>query len=174
MSEYESPVLLDKSHEVEDFDCGKDPLNAFLKRFALQSQAAGSARTYVALRGNAVTGYYSLAPSAVSVEEAPERVKKGLARHPIPVILMARFAIDRNEQGKGLGRSLMRDAMLRALSGADQIGGRAFFVHAKDDEARAFYMKFGMEPSPANPYHLFLLFKDIRASLGGLEGTEGL
>ncbi len=98
-------------------------------------------------------------------DDAPARVVKGQGRYPVPVILMARFAVDSAEQGKGLGRRLFRDALRRALSGAEAIGGRAFLVHAKDEAARAFYLQFGMEQSPTNSLHLFLLFKDIRHSL---------
>lgn len=164
-----SPVLLTKAHDTSGFDCGKAPLNDFLIKYALQNQASGGARTYVLTRSNRVIGYYSLAPASTAPEDAPARVMKGQGRYPVPVILMARFAVDLNEQGKGYGKALFRDALRRALSGAEAIGGRAFLVHAKDEEARAFYLKFGMEESPTNPLHLLLLFKDIRQSL---EATE--
>ena len=158
-------VLLDKEQELAGFDCGKAPLNDFLIKFALQNQAGGGARTYVLARGKQVVGYYSLAPASVLPEDAPLRVVKGQGRYPVPVILMARFALDLKEQGKGLGKVLFRDALFRALAGSEAIGGRAFLVHAKDEEARAFYARFGMEASPTNPLHLFFLFKDIRKSL---------
>lgn len=160
-----APVLLAKTHQVAGFSCGKPPLDEFLVKYALQNQASGGARTYVLLRKDRVIGYYSLAPASVSPDCAPDRVVKGQGRYPVPVILMARFAIDSGEQGKGLGKALFRDALRRSLGGADAIGGRAFLVHAKDEEARTFYRKFGMEESPTNPLHLFLLFKDIRRSL---------
>jgi GNAT superfamily N-acetyltransferase len=160
----DAPTLLGKHHEVSGFDCGKSPLNDFLIKYALANQAGGGARTYVATRGNRVIGYYSLAPASVLAEDAPARVTKGQGHYPVPVILMARFAIDKTEQGKGIGKQLLRDALRRALAGSDAIGGRAFLVHAKDDEARNFYLKFRMEESPTNPLHLFLLFKDIRQS----------
>ncbi len=159
------PVLLTKSHIFVGFDCGKPPLNDFLMKYALQNQASGGARTYVMSRSERVIGYYSLAPASVSPDDAPARVIKGQGRYPVPVILMARFAIDRGEQGKGLGKALFRNALRRSLAGAETIGGRAFLVHAKDESARAFYLKFGMEESPTNPLHLLLLFKDIRQSL---------
>lgn len=161
----QAPQLLAKHHEIAGFDCGKPPLNEFLTQYALQNQASGGARTYVLTRGRRVIGYYSLAPASVSPEEAPARIIKGQGRYPVPVILMARFAVDSNEQGKGFGKALLRDALRRSLQGAEVIGGRAFLVHAKDKEARAFYQKFGMEESPTNPLHLFLLFKDIRQSM---------
>ncbi len=158
------PILLTKNHAVTGFNCGKPPLDEFLAKYAMQNQASGGARTYVSLRDNRVVGYYSLAPASVLPEDAPNRVMKGQVHYPVPVILMARFAVDKSEQGRGLGKALLRDALHRALQGAEAIGGRAFLVHAKDESARAFYEKFGMEPSPTYPLHLFLLFKDIRQS----------
>ena len=158
---------LDASHDVDAFDCGKEPLDRFLQRHALINQKAGSAQTYVVCRGEQrVAGYYSLAVGAVEHADAPGRVSKGLARHPIPVMLLARLAIDRSEQGKGLGKALLKDALLRTAQAADIAGIRALLVHAKDDEARAWYEQFDFEPSPTDPYHLFLLMKDLRALLG--------
>jgi GNAT superfamily N-acetyltransferase len=159
------PTLLTKQHEIEQFDCGKQPLNDFLLKYALQNQSSGGARTYVVTQGTRVIGYYSLAPASVVPEDAPARVMKGQGRCPVPVILMARFAVDHREQGKGVGKWLFRDALLRSLNGAEAIGGRAFLVHAKDEATRTFYLKFEMESSPTNAFHLFLLFKDIRQSL---------
>lgn len=158
---------LDASHEVDAFDCGKEPLDRFLQRHALVNQKASSAQTYVVCRGEQrVAGYYSLTVGAVEHADAPGRVGKGLARHPIPVMLLARLAIDRTEQGKGLGKALLKDALLRTAQAAEIAGIRALFVHAKDDEARAWYEQFDFEPSPTDPYHLFLLMKDLRALLG--------
>ena len=158
---------LDASHEVDAFDCGKEPLDQFLQRHALVNQKAGSAQTYVVCRGEQrVAGYYSLTVGAVEHADAPGRVGKGLARHPIPVMLLARLAIDRAEQGKGLGKALLKDALLRTAQAAEIAGIRALLVHAKDDEARAWYEQFDFEPSPTDPYHLFLLMKDLRTLLG--------
>ncbi len=160
-----APVLLSKSHEIAGFDCGKPPLNDFLMKYARQNQASGGARTYVLTSAEQVIGFYSLTPASISPEDAPARVIKGQGRYPVPVILMARFAVDSREQGKGLGKAMFRDALRRALNGSEIIGGRAFLVHAKDEKAHAFYLKFGMEESPTNPLHLLFLFKDIRQSL---------
>ncbi|MCV0351612.1 MAG: GNAT family N-acetyltransferase [Nitratireductor sp.] len=158
---------LDASHDVDAFNSGKEPLDRFLQRHALVNQKAGSAQTYVVCRGEQrVVGYYSLAVGAVEHADAPGRVGKGLARHPIPVMLLARLAIDRSEQGKGLGKALLKDALLRTAQAADIAGIRALLVHAKDDEARAWYERFDFDPSPTDPYHLFLLMKDLRAILG--------
>jgi GNAT superfamily N-acetyltransferase len=157
---------LNASHELDGFDCGKEPLNRFVQRYALSNQKAGSAQTYVVCRGERrVVGYYSLAVGAVEHADAPVRVSKGLARHPIPVMLLARLAVDRSEQGRGLGKALLRDALLRTAQAADIAGIRALLVHAKNDGARAWYERFDFEPGP-DPYQLFLLMKDLRALIG--------
>ena len=157
-----SPVLLEEPHALEDFDCGIEALNAYLKKFAYINNQNSSARTYVATKHNRVDGYYTLTPGSVSKKESPERIGKGLANHPIPVIILARLAIDQGEQGTGLGKGLLRDALLRIVAAADIIGGRAVLVHAKDNQAKSFYEHFGFEPSPIDQFHLYLLLKDIK------------
>jgi len=159
------PVLLTKDHDRNSFDCDVSPLNDYLKKYALQNQRKDAARTYVATRGNRIVGYYTLAYGSVSLEEVPQRVKSGLPRHPIPVILLARLAVDSTEQGSGLGVALLKDALLRTIQAAQIAGLRAMLVHAKDDSAKRFYEKFGFEPSPIDAYHLFLRLSDILASL---------
>ena len=116
-------------------------------------------------RAGRVVGYYSLSAGSVRKEESPARIAKGLAKHPIGVILLARLAVDRSERGAGLGKTLLVDALSRALTAADAIGARAILVHAIDDEAIAFYKKIGFEPSPLDPKQLMLLMKDLRATL---------
>lgn len=153
---------LDRAHTVESFDCGHEALNRYISRFALTNQASGSAQTYVATRDEKVIGYYSLAVGAVAHAEAPPRIVKGLAHHPVPVMLLARLAVDNAAKGKGLGAELLHDALARTLQAADIAGIRAVIVHAKDDNARRFYAHFDFDPSPTDPYHLFLLIKDLR------------
>jgi GNAT superfamily N-acetyltransferase len=160
-------VPLDASHDLSAFDCGVPALNEYLHKYALVNQQSQAARTYVARRGEVVVGYYTLAAGSVSRDETPVRVARGLARHPIPVVVLARLAVDRGEQGKGVGAGLLKDALLRAAQAADLIGCRAVLVHAKDQAAKAFYQRFGFEPSPVDELHLFLLMKDIKASLSG-------
>jgi GNAT superfamily N-acetyltransferase len=116
-------------------------------------------------RANRAVGYYSLSAGSVRKEESPARIAKGLAKHPIGVILLARLAVDRNEHGAGLGKLLLVDALTRALTAADAIGARAILVHAIDEQAASFYKKFGFEPSPLDPKQLLLLMKDLRATL---------
>jgi GNAT superfamily N-acetyltransferase len=156
---------LTRDHNVSSFDSGKPALDDWLRRFALINQQSDAARTYVVHCSGRVVGYYSLSAGSVRREDSPARVAKGLARHPIGVILLARLAVDRREQGAGLGKTLLADALSRALSAADAIGARAILVHALDEEAAEFYKRFGFEPSPLDSRQLFLLMKDLRAAL---------
>jgi GNAT superfamily N-acetyltransferase len=152
-------------HLVDSFDCGSPELNRYLARFALQNQQAGAAQTYVGLVGPTIIGYHTLAAGHVSPDQAPDRIKKGLARHPIPIMLLARLAVDHRWQGLGIGQALLRDALLRTLQAADIIGIRAFAVHAMDERARRFYEHFDFLASPTDPLHLFVLLKDLRRLL---------
>lgn len=162
MSRFGSIEKLRRDHDVERFDCGKESLNLFLKRHAWVNQQSNAAQTYVLAQNLRVTGYYSLAAGSVVHEDAPERVRKGMARHPIPVVLLARLAVDVSIKGQGVGAGLLKDALVRVASAADLIGARALLTHAKDEEARRFYLHFNFEPSPSDPLHLFLLTKDFR------------
>lgn len=162
-----SPVeKLTQTHDVSQFDCGNSALNDWLQRYALQNQNSDGAVTYVIHRGGVVIGYFALAAGAVEKEAAPQRIARGLARHDIPVILLARLAVDKGSKGQGFGKALLKDALKRALSAADAIGVRAVLVHALDDEAKKFYEHFQFEASPVDSYHLMLLMKDLRASIG--------
>lgn len=156
---------LHRRHAVDAFDCGREALNRFLTRYALPNQQAEASQTYVALADDQIVGYYTLVVGDVAYDDAPARLTKGLARYPVPIMLLARLAVALSWQGKGCGAGLLKDAMLRTLQAAHIAGIRAFAVHAKDDEARAFYEHFDFVPSPTDPYHLFRLLKDIRASL---------
>lgn len=160
-----APALLTRSHNRNSFDSSVQALNEYLKQYALQNQKKNAARTYVATRGKRVVGYYSLAYGSVALDEAPASVKTGLAKYPIPVMLLARLAVDLGERGQGLGAALLKDAFIRTLQAAEIGGLRAIVVHAKDDMARRFYEKYGFEQSPIDAYHLFLRLTDIVASL---------
>ncbi len=166
-TELTSPQPLEKSHNVAGFACGASALDHYLRKFALTNHQNHSVRTYVTTRDGRVVGYYTLAAGSVGRENTPARVAKGLADYPVPVILLARLAVDQSEKGKGLGKSLLKDALRRAAQAADLIGCRAVLVHAKDQTAQAFYSRFGFESSPIDSLHLYLLMKDITAS-GGL------
>jgi GNAT superfamily N-acetyltransferase len=160
-----SVLLIEKlarTHAVETFDCGDENLNRFLSRFAWQSQQANASQTYLGLADSRVIGFYTLAVGEVAYEGAPERMTKGMARHPVPIMLLARLGVDIGWQGKGIGAGLLRNAILRTLQAADIAGIRAFVVHAKDDAAAGFYRHFGFAGSPSDPLHLHVLIKDLR------------
>ncbi|SMP72786.1 Acetyltransferase (GNAT) family protein [Desulfonatronum zhilinae] len=165
MNEYDPVRKLLPEDKIDGFDCGEPALNHFLKRYALVNQKADSAQTYVVCCSGAVVGFYSLAVGSVHHELTPARVAKGLARHPIPVMILARLAVDRGHQRKGLGRALLRDALLRTFQASDIAGIRCLLVHAKDDKAKHWHTSWDFEPSPTAPNHLFLMLKDVKALL---------
>ena len=151
---------------MASFDCGVEALNIYLKKYALQNHRNNSSRTYVALKGGVqVIGYFSLSFGSVEHGTTPPRVSQGLGRYPVPILVMTRLAIDQAYQKKGLGRSLVKHALLKALNAAEIGGVRAVVVHAKDENAKRFYEQFGFSASPLDPLHLFLLLKDIQESL---------
>jgi predicted N-acetyltransferase YhbS len=151
--------------DLSTFDCGSPALTTWLQKFAWLSQQADSAKTYVAVRENRVAGYYALTAGSVHKHESPERIAKGLANHPVGVVLLARLAVDITEKGKGLGKALLFDALKRIEEAADIVGVRAVLVHAIDDQARRFYEHFNFDNSPTDPFQLMLLLKDIRKAL---------
>ncbi|MGH9655045.1 MAG: GNAT family N-acetyltransferase [Bryobacteraceae bacterium] len=156
---------LRRDHDVSSFDCGNSSLTAWLKKFAWTNQQADSAKTYVACQRNRVAGYYSLTTGSVRKNESPERIAKGLANHPIGIALLARLAVDVQQQKKGLGKALLFDALERIEQAAEIVAVRAVMVHAIDEAARRFYEHFEFDPSPADPFQLMLLLKDIRKAL---------
>jgi GNAT superfamily N-acetyltransferase len=160
VSETRSIEKLRREHVLEAFDCGQPDLNSWLLRHALQNQGANAAQTYIGLVNGVITGYYSLAVGQVEYADAPERLQKGLAKHPI--MLLARLAVHQDWQKKGIGRVLLRDAVLRTLQAADIAGIRDLAVHAKDDAAKRYYEQFDFISSPTDPLHLFVLLKDLR------------
>ena len=157
---------VEANDDLDRFECGVPALAEWLTRFALSDQRAGASVTYVLERGSQIVGFYTLAPHTIQSEAAPGRLGAGLPRQrPIPVILLARLGLDRSVQGTGLGGDLLMDALARCAAAADDIGGRAVLVHAKEDGAAAFYQRHGFVPLEQNPNHLFVLMKDLRASI---------
>jgi GNAT superfamily N-acetyltransferase len=156
---------LRRDHAVDGFTCGQVALDHFLVRFALASQQANAAQTYLGLSGTAVVGFYSLVVGEVAYGDAPDRLIKGIARHPVPIMLLARLAVASAWQGRGLGAGLLKDAMRRTLQAADIGGIRAFAVHAKDAPARHFHERFGFVSSPTDSMHLYLLIKDVKRAV---------
>lgn len=164
MSGYSAPRPISESNEVADFDSGEPTLDAYLRGRALANHVEGASRCFVTCRDGRVVGFYALASASLEHAGAPGRVRRNMP-DPVPAILLSRLAIDRNEQGKGLGAHLLRDAIIRTVGAAEIIGVRVLLVHALHERARAFYAHFGFESSPTDPLHLLLLIKDARAIL---------
>lgn len=159
---------LDRSHERGDFSCGVPALDTFLSTLVRQYEKRGLGRTYVAVRPEErrVLGYYTLAAGSVSFENVPADVARKLPRHPLPVILLARLAVDRVARGQGLGEALLLDALRRSLDISRGLGVHGVEVHAIDDLARSFYEKYGFVALLDARRHLFLPVETIREALG--------
>lgn len=149
-------------HKLEGFDCGKTLLNDWLVQHARQAQGAGSCRTFVAMDANRLVGYFSLTVGQVDTLYAPERIRKGMGQYPLPVVILARLAVSSRDQGSGIGFGLLQDAIRRSFAVAEQAGIRALLTHPIDQEAAAFYLRFGFVPSPLREQQLLLLLKDAR------------
>ena len=157
------PERLTSNHRLDDFDSGSPLLDSWLRRRALPNEAEGASRTYVVCERARVLAFYSLAHGAVRNAGAPGRVRRDMP-DPIPVMVLGRLAVDRRLQGQGLGKALLRDAILRTLQAADLAGIRAILVHANDARARVLYERCGFLPSPIDPLTLMLPLKDARAT----------
>lgn len=159
-------VPLELSQDCSAFNCGEAELNDWLRRHALSSGKSGGARTFVAVDpSNCVIAYYAIAAQSVVAGSAPVRLRKGMPRHPIPVLLIARLAVDQNFKGMGLGAGLLKNALLRCLNASGEVGVRAVIVDAKNEAARSFYEYYDFEVFPENPKRLYLLIKDMRKNL---------
>jgi predicted N-acetyltransferase YhbS len=158
------PEPLADHHDFADFHSGEAPLDDWLKRRARANQASGASRTYVVCQERRVVGYYALASGVVAVESAPGRFRRNMP-NPIPVVVLARLAVDRDWQGRGMGRGLFRDAARRVAHAADVIGIRGIVVHAISDEAKKFYVALGFDASPGDPMMLMVTLSDIRSAL---------
>jgi predicted N-acetyltransferase YhbS len=156
------PEPLGADHQLEGFDCGKPALDDWLLRHARQAQSSGSAKTFVVADGARVAGYFSLTVGQVDTLDAPERIRKGKGQYPVPVVILARLAVSRQDQGHGIGLGLLRDAIRRTMLIAEQAGIRAMLTHPIDEEAAKFYARFGFIASPLSAQQLLLLLKDVR------------
>jgi GNAT superfamily N-acetyltransferase len=164
-ADYSSVEPIRPDHRCESFDCGKPPLNDWLKRFALQSQRSDGPLTLVVHQNLVVMGYYSLTTRHVLKSEGPDRLGRGLGNYPIGVVLLARLAVDVSAQKIGLGRALLKDAMMRVDRISQDVGVRALIVEAIDTEAQQFYERHGFTVFPNDSSRLMVLMKDLRANL---------
>ena len=159
---WSAPEPLGPHHKLEGFDCGKPSLNDWPLRHARQAQSSGSAKTFVVAEDGHVAGYFSLTVGQVDTLAAPERLRKGMGQYPVPVVILARLALDRRDRGRGLGVGMLKDAIRRALLIAEQAGIRALLTQPIDEDAARFYRRFGFEDSPLREQQLLLLLKDAR------------
>lgn len=160
------PKLLTADHDTAGFESNEPTLDDWLKRRAMKSQKSGAARTYVVTSDKKVIGYYSLAVGSVSRTVSIGKVSRNMPE-PIPILLLARLAVDNAWHGRGLGRSLLRDAVLRALQAAEIVGIRALLVHAISEDAKRFYQYFGFQPSTIEAMTLMATLPDLRNALDG-------
>jgi GNAT superfamily N-acetyltransferase len=158
------PAPLADHHLFESFNSGEAVLDEWLKRRARANQVSGASRTYVVCEQENVIGYYALASVAIMLDMVTGRFRRNMP-DPIPVAVLARLAVDRTYQGRGLGRALFRDAASRVAQAADAIGIRGIVVHAISDEAKKFYLALGFDPCPREPMTLVVTLSDIRATL---------
>lgn len=166
---YTYPEPLRGKHDLGDFNCGEERLDKWLRRYARHAEAAGSARTFVTTDRARVVGYYTLTVGQVEPGKATERMLKGQPKEsPVPVLVLARLAVDSGHQAKGLGHSLLQDALLRCSVVAEAVGVRAVVAHAKE-KANGFYDKWEFEASPSDPLHRVLLLKDLKKLLKELK-----
>jgi predicted N-acetyltransferase YhbS len=163
---YTPPEPIKPTHDVETFDCGNPTLNDWLRKRAQISETSGASRTYVVCYENKVVGYYCLASGSVIRASAPGKIKRNMP-DPIPVMVLGRLAVEINHQGKGIGKGLVKDAVLRTLQASEIAGIRAILVHALDNEAKNFYVeRCGFTPSPVDPLTLMVLLADVKKSFG--------
>lgn len=163
---FKRPRKLTKDDDLSGFSCGNEELDIWLTKYAFVSHQSGMARVFVSTVDDRVAGFYALSTGGVEHGDAPKRVTQGIPRHPVPVTVLTRMGVDLQFRRKKLGYGLLRDALIRIDAASDEVGIRALLIHAKDEEARAFYMSFAeFEPSPTDPLHLFLLMKDLRKAI---------
>ena len=163
-SEITAPQKLSPNHDLSQFQCGEPTLDDWLKKRALLNEESGASRTYVVCIENRVIGYYALAVGAVTHADAPGRIRRNMP-DPVPVMVLGRLAVDQTEQGRAIGRGLLRDAVLRTLQAADIAGIRAILVHAISETAKQFYLKAGFIPSPVSPMTLMITLEEAARSL---------
>jgi predicted N-acetyltransferase YhbS len=159
------PEPLGDEHQMEGFTSGEAILDDWLTRRARANQASGASRTYVLCKGRRVVGYYALASGAIAQATVPGKFRRNMPE-PIPVVVLARLAVDRSQQGRGLGRAMFRDAARRVVQAADAIGIRGIVVHAISDDARKFYVALGFDPCPGEAMTLVVTLANVRAALG--------
>jgi len=156
---------LDAHHDLSAFDSGTDDLDDWLRRHALAAQQMDSARTFLLTRNDVVVGYFSLTMGSVLRADAPAKLVRGLPAYPVGMVLLARLAVDRRDQGKGVGALLLAEALRKAVDAGEAAAARLLVVDAINDQAVRFYQRYGFVAAPEHPLRLYRRMKDVRASL---------
>ncbi|MEZ4552287.1 MAG: GNAT family N-acetyltransferase [Dehalococcoidia bacterium] len=162
----EEPIA--RHHDRAGFDCGSTELNEYLERYARQNHERGGAKTFVAVfpgEPDRILGYYSIAPGSIESDRAPEQIRQRLGRYPIPVFRLARLGVDQSVQGQGLGGEMLFAAAERALAVANEVGGMALVIDAKDEAAAEWYARFGAVPLRDDPLKLFLPLATVQEAI---------
>lgn len=162
---FSRPEHLTDSHIVIGFDSGESSLDIWLVRRAKANQLSGASRTYVICRGETVVGFYAMAAGGIAIDDAPGRLRRNMP-DPIPAVVLGRLAVAQSEQGAGLGRALLRDALQRIALASDQVGIALILVHALSERAKRFYLSCGFSESPLDPMVLSARVKDVKDALG--------
>lgn len=163
MGEITAPEPIKTSHLIESFACDLPVLDEWLKRRALKNEVSGASRTFVVCHDGQVIGYYALATGSVEHRDAPKKIRRNMP-DPIPVMVLGRLAVDQQWQHAGLGRGLLKDAVLRSLSVSQHAGVKALIVHAISEEAKTFYVHNGFLESPLDPMTLVISLRDAAQS----------
>jgi GNAT superfamily N-acetyltransferase len=164
VEEVGAPEHLTSAHDISSFDCGVPDLDDWLKKRALANEESGASRTYVVCSAGKVVGYYALASGGVALSKAPGRMRRNMP-DPLPVMIVGRLAVQRGWQGRTIGRSLLRDAILRTLQAAEIGGIRAILVHAISEDAKRFYERYGFASSPVDPMTLMVAIGDAKKAV---------
>ena len=164
MGEITAPVPITAAHDIAPFSCGAATLDHWLQRHALKNEISGASRTFVICEEQRVIGYYTLAVGSIEHQDAPGRIRRNMS-NPIPIMVLGRLAIDQQWQRSGLGRGLLKDALLRTLTVSEQAGTRALLVHALSEDAKNFYAQNGFIASPLDAMTLMISLKDAAHNL---------
>jgi predicted N-acetyltransferase YhbS len=156
---------LDAHHDVSIFDSGNEVLDGWLRRHAIAAQRMDSARAFVATRNGRVIGYFSLTMGSMLRAEAPVKLVRGMPAYPVGMVLLARLAVDQSQQGRGVGAMLLAEALRKAIAAGEVAAARLIVVDDVDEDAAAFYQRYGFVRTPENPLRLYRRMKDVRASL---------
>jgi predicted N-acetyltransferase YhbS len=154
-----APEPITEAHLIESFSCGVPVLDEWLKHRALKNEVSGASRTFVICQDKQVVGYYTLATGSIEHGSAPGKIRRNMP-NPIPVMVLGRLAVDQQWQQAGLGRGLLKDALLRSLSVSKQAGIRALLVHTLSEDAKQFYTRNGFHESPLDPMTLMIALHD--------------